>query len=185
MRIGIYGGSFNPIHNGHIHVAEAAAAEFSLDKVIFVPSRISPHRSSNEYIDGKERIKLIKLATKGRENMSCSDWELNQDGVSYSIYTVEHFRKEYPDAELFLLVGSDMLLSFDTWYRFEDILREASLIVVSRQDGDMQQLVDKAEELGKFGSIFISKSSPLEISSSEIRKKIAKMKSLLAICMKV
>ncbi len=174
MRIGIYGGSFNPIHNGHVHVAETAAAEFSLDKVIFVPSKISPHRSSDEYIDGKERIKLIKLAVKGKKNMSCSDWELSQERVSYSVYTVKHFRERYPDAELFLLVGSDMLLSFDSWFCFEEILDEASLIVVSRHGGDMHELEAKAEELRKYGNIFISKSTPLEISSSEIRKKIAK-----------
>lgn len=174
MRIGIYGGSFNPIHNGHIHVAESAIDEFRLDRVIFVPSRISPHRSSSEYIEGSERVKLINMAINGDKRMRCSDWELRRDRVSYTIYTIEHFRKKYPDAELFLLVGSDMLLSFDTWHRFKDILEQAELIVVSRQDGDMSQLEAKAEELRKLGRISISKSSPLEISSSEIRKKIAK-----------
>lgn len=174
MRIGIYGGSFNPIHNGHIHVAESAIAEFSLDRVIFVPSHISPHRSSSEYIDGAERVKLIKMAINSDQRMRCSDWELRQDRVSYTIFTIEHFRRKYPDAEICLLVGSDMLLSFDTWHRYQEILEQAELIVVSRRDGDMQQLENKAEQLRKFGKISISRSIPLEISSSEIRKKIAK-----------
>ncbi len=174
MRIGIYGGSFNPIHNGHIHVAKSAINDFRLDRVIFVPSRISPHRSIDEYIPGSERVKLVRMAIKDDARMRCSDWELRQDRVSYTIFTVRHFRKKYPDADLFLLVGSDMLLSFDSWNSYQDILAEAELIVVSRHDGDMAQLEAKAEELRRFGRISISCTPPLEISSSEIRKKIAK-----------
>lgn len=174
MRIGIYGGSFNPVHNGHIHLAKAAADEFELDRIYLVPSKISPHRSSAEYVPEEDRLEMLRLACEGDGRLCVCDYELKSDRVSYSIYTVEHFRSEYPGSELFLLVGSDMLLSFDKWFRFEDILSQVTLCVVSRQGGDMDELEQKAQELRKFGNILISRSAPLEISSTEIRKKIAK-----------
>jgi nicotinate-nucleotide adenylyltransferase len=174
MRIGIYGGSFNPVHNGHIHLARSAARDFGLDKVYFVPSKISPHRSSAEYASGEDRLEMLRLACGDDGVLDVSDFELSSDRVSYSIYTVEHFREMYPDDELFLLVGSDMLLCFETWYRFEDILAQASLCVVSRNDGDMSELEKKADTLRSFGNILISRAEPLEVSSTLVRKKIAK-----------
>ena len=177
MRIGIFGGSFNPVHNGHIHLAKAAAEEFKLDKVYLVPSRISPHRSSDEYVSGLDRLEMLRLAAADDPLLEVSDFELCADRVSYSIYTVEHFRSAHPEDELFLLVGSDMLLSFDSWFRFEDILDEVTLCVVSRNDGDMKLLKKKADELGQYGEVLISESAPVVVSSTEIRKKIAKNKN--------
>ncbi len=174
MRIGIYGGSFNPVHNGHIHLAESAAEELALDKVCLVPSRISPHRSSDEYASGEDRMAMLELACRGHERLVLCDYELKNDRKSYTVYTVEEFRRVHPDDELFLLVGSDMLMCFDEWKRFEDILKEAALAVVSRNDGDRELLEKKAEELRKFGKIFICSAQPVEVSSTEIRKKIAK-----------
>ncbi|MBR4627726.1 MAG: nicotinate (nicotinamide) nucleotide adenylyltransferase [Ruminococcus sp.] len=174
MRIGIYGGSFNPVHNGHIHLARAAADEFSLDRVYLVPSRISPHRSMSEYVSGEERLAMLRLACRCDERLSVSDFELSTDRVSYTVYTVEHFREKYPDAELFLLVGSDMLMCFESWYNYRDILAETNLCVVSRYDGDRGELEKMAEKLSEYGRVFISRSEPLELSSTEIRKKIAK-----------
>jgi len=174
MRIGIFGGSFNPVHNGHIHLAETAKKDFGLDMVYFVPSKISPHRSSSEYVPGEDRLAMLRLACSGRDGLEVSGYELSNERVSYTIYTIEHFRRRFPDDELFLLVGSDMLLCFDSWYRYEEILAEASLCVVSRNDGDSGVLEKKAEELRKYGRILISSSSPEVMSSSMIRKKIAK-----------
>ena len=174
MRIGIYGGSFNPIHNGHIHLAESAAAELSLDKVYLVPSRISPHRSSDEYASAEDRLAMLELACRGHERLVPCDFELKNDRKSYTIYTVEEFRRHYPDDELFLLVGSDMIMCFNEWKHFDDILKEVTLAVVSRNDGDREQLEKKAEELRKFGNILICSALPVEVSSTEIRKKIAK-----------
>lgn len=174
MRIGIYGGSFNPVHNGHIHLAETAAKELMLDKLFLVPSKVSPHRSSSEYAPDEDRLEMLRLACEGKKCLEVSDFELKCDRVSYTIYTIEHFREEFPGSELFLLVGSDMLLSFETWYRFEDILQSVRLCCVSRQEGDLPLLRKKAEKLRKYGEILISEIAPVEISSTEIRKKIAK-----------
>lgn len=177
MRIGIYGGSFNPVHNGHIHLAAAALSELTLDRVFLVPSRISPHRSSDEYVPEDDRLEMLRLACEGSglgEMLCVSDCELKADRVSYTVYTVREFRSRYPEDELFLLIGSDMLLSFDKWFNWQEIMSLVTLTVVSRQDGDMEQLEKKAEELRKYGGIVICRAAPLEISSTEIRKKIAK-----------
>lgn len=170
MNIGIYGGSFNPVHMGHINLAESAVREFGLDMVCFVPSRISPHRSSNEYASAEDRLEMLRLATSGKPFFCVSDYELKNDRISYSIYTVEHFRKKFPADRLFLLLGSDMLLSFDKWYCFEKILSQVTLIVVSRNNGDMDSLKRKAAELSVYGEILISNALPEVVSSTEIRK---------------
>ncbi len=174
MKIGIYGGSFNPVHNGHIHLAETAVNELGLDRLYLVPSKKSPHRSMAEYAPDEDRLEMLRLACKTKEKLFVSDYEIKTDRVSYTIYTVEHFREVFPDDELFLLVGSDMLLSFETWHRFEDILANAALCAVSRKNGDMPELLKKADELRKFGRIMISEAPPTEVSSTDIRKKIAK-----------
>lgn len=176
MRIGIYGGSFNPVHNGHIHLALTAVSELELDRLFLVPSKISPHRSSDEYVSEEDRVEMLRLACQVSDKLEVCDYELRSDRVSYTIFTVEEFRRRFPDDELFLLVGSDMLMIFEKWNRFEDILRECTLAVVSRCEGDMPELEKKAEELRRYGNIVICKAAPVEVSSSDIRKKIAKNK---------
>ena len=174
MRIGIYGGSFNPVHNGHIHLAVTALNEFRLDRLYFVPSKKSPHRSIAEYAPDADRLEMLRLAAKVNDKLFVSDYEIKSDRVSYSIYTVEHFRHIFADDELFLFVGSDMLLSFDRWYRFDEILSNVTLCVISRESGDLQELKKKAAELGKYGKIIVSEAAPTVISSTEVRKKSAK-----------
>lgn len=174
MKTGIYGGSFNPVHNGHIHLAETVMKDCRLDRIFFVPSKISPHRSSAEYISGGDRLEMLKLACSGNERFHVSDYELKQNRVSYSIYTVEHFRRKFPEDDLFLLIGSDMLLTFDEWYCFDKILSYVNLCVVSRNVGDIDALRKKSRELSPDGRIFISTAPPEVVSSTKIRKKILK-----------
>ena len=174
MHIGIYGGSFNPVHNGHIHLAKTAMADFGIDRLYLMPSKISPHRSSEEYASAEDRLEMLRLAVADEKNMEVSDFEIRSDRVSYTIYTVEHFRSLFPDDELYLLVGSDMLLGFEKWYRFEDILSQVTLCAVSRNNGDMEQLREKASFLSQYGCIRLSEAPPIEISSTEIRKNIEK-----------
>lgn len=178
MKTGIFGGSFNPVHNGHIHLAISVMNELGLDRIFLVPSKISPHRSSDEYVSGEERLEMLQLACESHEGLEVCDYELRSERVSYSIFTVEYFREIFPDDELFLLIGSDMLLCFDKWYEYQQILQNVSLAVVSREKGDMELLQKKAEQLSEYGQIFISSSAPLTLSSTEIRKKISKNDNL-------
>ena len=174
MKTGIFGGSFNPVHKGHIHLAESVRDELGLDRIFLVPSGISPHRSSAEYASAEDRLEMLRLACKGKRGLEVCDFEVKSSRISYTIYTIEHFRRSFPDDELFLLAGSDMLLSFDQWYRYRDILANAVLAVVSREDGDSVILAEKAERLSEFGQIIVCKAPPVMVSSTKIRKKIAK-----------
>lgn len=171
-RIGLFGGSFNPIHSGHINLAVSVMKKLMLDKVIFIPSGLAPHKSSSEYADSADRLEMCRLATEEYENFEVSDYEINKSGKSYSVYTVEHFRKIFPDDELFLMVGSDMLLTFDTWFRYEDILKNAVLAAVSRNGSDFDELYKMTERLSDFGRIVVVNNDTITISSSKIRKMI-------------
>jgi len=178
MKIGIFGGSFNPVHNGHIHLAESVLNELSLDKVIFVPSKISPHKSSDEYVSEKDRFEMLSLAVSDNEKFEVSDYELKQERISYTIYTIEYFRNKYPEDTLYLLVGTDMLLCFDKWKNFKEIMNNAVIAAISRDSGDYDKLVEKKKELSSYGKIEICHASPLPVSSTEIRKKIRKSENL-------
>ena len=171
-RIGLFGGSFNPIHSGHINLAVSVMEKLMLDKVIFIPSGLAPHKSSSEYADSADRLEMCRLATEEYESFEVSDYEINKSGKSYSVYTVEHFRKIFPDDELFLMVGSDMLLTFDTWFRYEDILKNAVLAAVSRNGSDFDELYKMTERLSDLGRLVVVNNDAITISSSKIRKMI-------------
>lgn len=171
-KIGVFGGSFNPIHNGHIHLAKVVKDELCLDKVIFVPSNNPPHKDDDEFESNEDRLEMCRLAIADSDGFEVNDFELQREDVSYTVYTIRHFKEAYPDDKLYLLLGSDMLLSFDTWFRFDDILKNTALAVVSRKKDDMKRLYEKAEVLSAFGEINVLNARPVELSSTEIRKKI-------------
>ncbi|HAS79129.1 MAG TPA: nicotinate (nicotinamide) nucleotide adenylyltransferase [Ruminococcus sp.] len=171
-KTGIFGGSFNPVHNGHIHLAQSVMQQLELDRIILMPANIPPHKQYDDYIDGSDRLEMCRLASEGIQGIEVSGWEISQNNISYSYNTVMHFRETCPDDRLYLLAGSDMLLSFDTWFRYRDILAEAALAVVSREKNDSLQLVSKKHELEKYGEIIIVNAEPVVISSTQIRKSI-------------
>lgn len=168
-RTGIFGGSFNPIHNGHIHLARSAYEKLGLSKLFFVPSNIPPHKSAEGMCSGDMRVQMCMLAAEDIEGFEVSRFELDREGKSYSVYTAEHFRNMYPDDEIFMLVGSDMFLSFDKWYRFADILKMVSLAVVSREKDDMELLEAKKRILDGFGDIRIVNVPSYPVSSTQVR----------------
>lgn len=171
-RTGLFGGTFNPIHAGHIHLAEESFRALKLDRMFLIPSNIPPHKQTYDLCSGEERAEMVRLALQDKEGFEVSEYEIKKEGKSYSYYTVMHFREMYPDDELFLIVGSDMFLSFDSWYRFEDILKEVTLAVVSREYNDRKMLEEKAVELEKFGHTEIIDANALPVSSTEVRRMI-------------
>ena len=172
MKTGIFGGSFNPVHKGHMHLADTAFEKLGLDRIIFVPSKIPPHKSASEYVSADARYEMCRLAVSEREKYLDSDYEIKSDRISYTYYTINHFKEKYPEDEFYLIVGSDMFLSFETWYRFDDILSMVSLAVASRENGITEELEEKKEFLGKYGRIFLFNVNPLPMSSTKIRKMI-------------
>lgn len=134
QKIGVFGGSFNPIHNGHIALCNVCSELYRFDRVLLIPSNIPPHKSSRALASGKDRYAMAELAAIDINGAEASDIELSAANgkKSYTILTLEALKLQYPDAELFLIIGSDMLFSFDTWYRYNDILKLATLLAGAR-----------------------------------------------------
>ncbi len=171
MRIGIYGGAFNPVHKGHVKFAEEVKTKADLDKIIIMPSGVSPHKSSGGLIDSVHRLEMCRLAFEG-EDYIISDLEIRREGKSYTVDTVTELKKIYPDDELYLIMGSDMLLCFHKWYRYEDILSAATICATTRQ-GDISTCELKkysCEVLGK--ETLIIDFEPFECSSTKVRSSL-------------
>ena len=168
MRIGIYGGAFNPVHKGHIKLAEEVKAKAHLDKIIIMPSGLSPHKSSHSLVDSTHRLEMCRLAFDG-EDYIVSDLEIRREGKSYTVDTVTELKQIYPDDELYLIMGSDMLLCFDRWYRYEDILSMVTICATTRQgDISLDELKRYSRDvLGK--ETFIIDFEPFECSSTKVR----------------
>lgn len=138
MKIGIYGGTFNPIHNGHIKLAENAKRIYQLDKVIFLPSGNSYMKSN--VLSGWQRYHMVCLALMGRDGLEASDLEIRREGATYSYETMEEFHDIYPNDELFFLLGEDSLRMIEWWKEPARLMGQCSLIVASR-------IVDASDDL--------------------------------------
>jgi nicotinate-nucleotide adenylyltransferase len=145
--VGLFGGSFDPVHAGHLHAARAALAAFDLDRVVFVPAAQSPHKLGRRMAGGAERLAMLELAIRGEPRFSTSDLELRRGGASYTIDTVRELPSilgEAPDVDLYLIVGSDNLPGLSTWRSASELLRRVQPIVVHR-DGEPEMLLDAIE----------------------------------------
>lgn len=175
MNIGIFGGTFNPVHKGHENCLVSVMAQAGLDKVIIMPDRIPPHKEAPDLASPEDRLNMCRLAFSDIKGAEISDWELKQEGKSYSVITLRHLKAQYPEDKLFFIMGSDMLLSFETWYNYREILTLAALVCVARSREDVTAIEKKAEELRAVGGdIIIVQTEPFEISSSEIRDRLKK-----------
>ncbi len=182
MRIGIFGGTFNPVHMGHKRLAEEIKKRASLDKIIIMPTFTPPHKAGKDLASGKDRLEMCRLMFT-EDYFSVSDLELKREGKSYTVDTLTILKVLYPDDELFLIIGSDMLLSFDRWYRYRDILSMATLCVASRVDSiSFADLFHYASETlcldsGK-DEIILADIEPFECSSTQIREKLKEGKDV-------
>ena len=170
-RVGIFGGTFNPPHEAHHRLAMEAVRSCALDEVIVVPTFLPPHKQTKTLLPGEARLELCKF-TFTEPIFSFSDFELNKGGKSYTVETLRHFKAERPDELLFLILGSDMLLSFDRWYCWQEILSLCSLIVLTREhDITNEKLASYAREVLHLrnNAYHILQSPAQELSSTEIR----------------
>lgn len=177
MRIGIYGGTFNPPHIGHVHAAQEAARVLGLDKLLIVPDNVPPHKTLPAGSPtNAQRLEMVRLAFGGIPCAEVSDMELCRAGKSYSVDTVCQVHEQYPDAELWLLMGSDMLEIFHLWHAPEVIVRYAKLATFARGDAGEQEMFEKMLPLLKnnFGAeITLIPMETLPASSTEIRQMAA------------
>lgn len=173
MNIALFGGSFNPIHSGHIKLIKAIKDNFNIDKLILMPTAVSPHKSNSEMATEINRYNMCKLASEDLDFVEVSDLEIKRKGKSFTYLTINELTKIYPDDKLYLIVGADMFMCFETWKNFRDILSKASLIAVPRDDVSHKEMCEYSEILQNYGAeCFILKNAVMDVSSSEIRYKI-------------
>lgn len=172
-KLGLYGGTFAPPHLGHVRAAENMMKHLGLDRLIIMPTCVPPHKTKTAEDTPGQRLAMCCAAFDGIAGAEVSDFEIRQGGASYTYLTLEHLTK--PGREIYMLCGSDMLLTLDQWRRAEDIFRMANIVCMPRYtDGIEQLMAKKAEYEEKYGArVKIIPGDVLEISSTEIRAKIA------------
>jgi nicotinate-nucleotide adenylyltransferase len=163
-RIGVFGGSFDPVHCGHIELADNSLKELSLDKVIFVPAKIPPHKLHKRLSPLKHRLAMLKAALKPHVRFSVSRYELNRRGTTFTYKTLGYFRKFFKNADLFLIIGSDSLNDISSWKNLPEILRSAEIITGIRKGFEVHVSPKLRNE------VHILKKPIAGISSSEIRR---------------
>ena len=168
-RFGIYGGTFNPIHNGHLHLIRAACAQLSFDRLLVVPANIPPHKAAVDLASNRDRLEMARLATAGMPGVWVSDIELRARGKSYTVLTLERLRALFPECRFTLLMGADMLESFDRWHRWQDILKLADIAAFARNEGEEALLERKAALIGRARVVRVE---PLPLSSTLVRERV-------------
>ena len=171
IRTGIFGGSFNPIHNGHISLARQLREKAGLDEVWLMVSPQNPLKQSSDLLDDNLRMQMARLAVEGQEGIIASDYEIHLSKPSYTWNTLQNLSKDYPDREFVLLMGGDNWALFDKWYHYEDILKNYQIVIYPRRDCPLNPL-------GKAPSPQIVEAELLDISSTEIRQRIKEGKGI-------
>ncbi len=166
-KIGIFGGTFDPIHFGHLITAQTLLEKRKLDKIIFVPSYISPHKLNYDYSAPEHRFEMTKLAISLNPKFDISDFEIDRDEISYSYNTVLQFSKMYENIEL--IIGFDNLVTFDTWHKPDEILELVELVVLKRTFDREIKNPNKYFAEAKFVD-----TPTIEISATEIRSRVSK-----------
>lgn len=172
MKTGIFGGTFNPIHIGHVRAAEAFVSEMGLDRLYVLPNFIPPLKEKQS-TPVEERLAMLEIAFSESKKTIISNFELNNGGTSYTYKTIEHFKNRFPNDELYLLIGDDNLLIFQKWVNFEYILRSCTLCVALRSgasaaDAGIQKAINDLEQNHK-AIIKVLSYTPTVISSTTVR----------------
>ncbi len=173
QKIGILGGTFDPIHLGHLILAEQLAEKLKLDKVLFIPSASPPHKELNLVSSAKDRLEMTRLAVEDNHLFSVSDIELKREGKSYTVITIQKLKELYPDSELYLLGGSDILDEIKIWREPQKIY-ELIRVVIGVRPGFNR--IYKENEF--FKKSIIVQINGLEVSSTRIREKVKKGESI-------
>lgn len=178
-KIAVLGGTFNPIHNGHLNLALNAKKKLYLDKVFFVPTNISPHKDNEIILDAKTRLEMCGLAIQDYPYFEVSDIEILRQGISYTYQTLSVFKKNFPYDKIFLIVGADMFMTLELWKNAEKIFKLSAICTVTRGAYDIEKLNDHAKILKSFGAeIYILNITECNISSTEVRDRVLKKQKI-------
>lgn len=199
--IGLFGGTFNPLHNGHLKVAEDVRTQFQMEKVYFIPSALPPHKKRDNLAEAGDRYQMIEMAVSVYEQFNVSDVEIQRKGLSYSIDTVRYFKKNFQAATCYLIVGIDAFLEVDTWKSYEAFFDLIPIIVMTRPSESAEPALNPSEELKSYiqahvdqcyefspplscfvhpekQPVFLCHVTPKDISSTRIRYFIKQGKSV-------
>lgn len=168
MKIGILGGTFNPIHIGHLILAEEVREKLRLDKIIFVPTNLAPHKDNSDIASAQDRYSMIKLAIKTNRYFTVSDIEIKRNGLSYTIDTIKEFKKIYLKEELYFITGSDLLKYLDDWKDLSEIIKIVKFIVATRPGYPLEKIPSYISTVAI---------RAVDVSAFEIRKAINENKS--------
>ena len=179
-RIGIYGGTFNPIHNTHIEIAKAAQSQFSLDKIIFLVAGTPPHKNTAEETSDMNRLTMVRLGISDYPLFSVDDREIYRQGKSYSYKTFLEYSKEYPNDELFFIMGSDSLINFKNWVNPDLISSLATVLVAPRLGDDIEKIELALHECKNIfdGDFFLIDYKANDVSSSQIREDVMQSRDI-------
>lgn len=173
QKIAIFGGSFNPIHNGHINLCMQCQTQMGFDKILLIPTNIPPHKTSKELASNNDRLTMLRLAVSNDPLFEISDIEFRLSGVSYTYNTILALEKEYKNSEFYLIIGSDMLEMFHKWYCYRELLEKVTLVVGARKKNEFLTLQKiKEEAFSSSEKIQILNISVVDVSSTQLRQAI-------------
>jgi nicotinate-nucleotide adenylyltransferase len=165
MKLGLFGGSFDPVHLGHLLVAQAAVEELGLDRLFFIPAAQSPFKPENKPAPDAVRLQLLRLALAGKTNCEIDEQEIKRGGISYTIETLRDYAKRFPGVQLFYLIGADNISKLTEWREADELAKLTEFVAIPRPG-------EKAAEIPRPFRGRILKGFPIEISSSQIRARV-------------
>jgi nicotinate-nucleotide adenylyltransferase len=175
-KIGVFGGSFDPVHMGHLTIAQDAVEQLELDRLIFVPAAVPPHKQEKTLADDRHRLAMLQLATESNLSFEVSDIELRRGGVSYTFDTLTQLQAEHPGAELFFIVGLDSLTILHAWKNVEQLLEKWILVPFARGGEDPERIAEQIQLSKDWKKRLLQRMiriHEIEISASEIRMRLA------------
>lgn len=174
MKLGLFGGSFDPIHQGHILPVREAKRALGLDRVLYLPTAHPPHKPRRALAPPHARYAMVEMALLGEEGLDASAHELTLGRPAYTIETLEHFRRTLPEAELHLLIGADSFAELSLWFRWREIPETARLVVLARPGWDLGELPDELAGLARSDRVRLLRQPPVDVSSTRLRELFAR-----------
>jgi len=177
MRLGLFGGCFDPIHNGHIRPVREAQASLNLDRVIFLPTAVPPHKPGRQFAPPHARFAMVELALLNEPSLAVSPLELTPDRPFYTVDSLRHFRQHYGNSDLYLLLGGDGFAELHTWKDWQELGRLAHLAVLTRPDWHWSEYRNRVPvelvELAESDRVRFIPNEPVTVSATEIRQQLA------------
>ena len=173
MKLGVFGGSFDPIHAGHLELAKIAQKQFELAEVMLVPTAVSPFKKNGAVASNEARLAMLQLAIEGEDKLSICTYDMDRGGRSYTIELMRHLREEHPDAELFFIIGGDSLSTLDHWYCSHELVEEFSFIIFARAGESLLFSDEFSPQEKEKLQRFVVPSFNMPVSSTELRQALA------------